>query len=81
MSSGLKAMRLQKDPDGARGYNERSKMKRVTYPNKKKFTGGFHELPEIDCPVFVPGCQPYQCPCKRRVKYDKRVPEGWDCVE
>jgi len=21
----------------------------------------------------VAGCQPYQCPCKRRVKYEKRM--------
>jgi hypothetical protein len=74
VTSGLKAMRQQKDPDGKKGHNERSKMKRVTYASKKKFTGGpaRHEA-EINCPVFVPGCQPYQCPCKRRAKYDARV--------
>ena len=69
-------MKIQKNPDGKKGHNERSKIKRVKYTNKKKFTGGHmkYEI-EIDCPVFVPGCQPYQCPCKRRVKYDAKVPD------
>ena len=70
-----------KNPDGKDGHNERSKIKRIKFPKKKKFTGGFHDPPEIDCPVFVPGCQPYQCPCKRRNAYDKRVPEGWVVVD
>ena len=79
--SRVTVMKIQKNPDGKRGHNERSKMKRVTYTPKKKFTGGPQKIQEIDCPVYVPGCQPYQCPCKRKAKYDARVPEGWDCVE
>jgi hypothetical protein len=68
------AMKNQKNPDGARGHNERSKMKRTKFTAKRKFTGGpaKYEM-EIDCPVYVPGCQPYQCPCKRRERYDKSV--------
>lgn len=75
-------MKTQKNPDGKRGHQERSKIKRVKFPKKKKFTGGplKYGAPEIDCPVYVPGCQPYQCPCKRKVKYDARVPEGWEFV-
>jgi hypothetical protein len=68
------AMKNRKNPDGARGHNERSKMKRVKFTAKRKFTGGpaKYEI-EIDCPVYVPGCQPYQCPCKRRERYDSSV--------
>jgi len=67
-------MKSQKNPDGKKGHNERSKIKRMKQPNKKKFTGGPQKyIQEIDCPVYVAGCQPYQCPCKRRVKYEKRM--------
>jgi len=66
-------MRDLKNPDGKRGHQERSKMKRIKEgTRKRKFTGGPSKyVIEIDCPVYVPGCQPYQCPCKRRDRYDK----------
>ena len=86
MSSGLKAMRMQYDPDGKYGHNERAKMKRIEEMDKKgiKFEPSsrkhYEPMPLFNCPVYVEGCQPNQCPCKRRMKHDA-LPSGWEFVE
>ena len=86
MSSGLRAMRMQNNPDGKYGHNERAKMKRIGEMDKKRndnFESSmrkFYDPMPIDCPVYVEGCQLKQCPCKRRVKYDAKL-TGWECIE
>jgi hypothetical protein len=87
MSSGTKIMRMQENPDGLFGHEERARMKQMerfdesyNKTNHGMSTRLCHEPMPILCPVYKDGCQLNQCPCKRRKKYDVEN-TGFDRLE